>query len=118
MSVSGLSSSISAIGSPSPGASRVGLEAQLNRLKQQLSSCENCESAKSQSGKSNIQDINNQIGTTEARLSQLERANTAENEASNVAPNSDVRKVADVAATESNNPAPSSNVGTLLDDFA
>lgn len=72
MSVGATGSAAGATGAIRPGASRVGLAAQLERLKKQLSDCVNCESARTQSGKANIQQIANRIGATEARLRQID----------------------------------------------
>jgi hypothetical protein len=117
MSVSSFSSALSSIGTPSPGTSRVGLEAQLNRLKQQLSSCVNCQSARTLSGKADIQDINNRIGATEARLSQIEQAESTD-KTSKVVPGREVTKVTDISPTEMNVEPNQSKVGFLLNEFA
>lgn len=73
MSLTGISSlsASSTIASTDPqtsGTSRVGLEAQLDRYKKQLSDCENCASASTPEGKTQIQNLQARIDQTEVRL--------------------------------------------------
>jgi hypothetical protein len=72
---------LSAIGSstsfPSPadaGISTAGLEAQVDRYQDELSSCVNCSSAKTLEGKEKIQSISNKISALKARLQAIANA--------------------------------------------
>ena len=53
------------------GTSRAGLEAQLTRYKKEHSACVNCESAKTQSGKLNIQSLETKISQIESRIQEI-----------------------------------------------
>lgn len=71
----------------SAGRSAAGLEAQLERLQKELSSCVNCDSANTLQGKETIQAVSNKISSVKARIEAIEIAKqTAPNSATAINP--------------------------------
>ena len=63
-------------GSFGSGPSIAGLQAQLDRCQQQLSDSINCDSAKTQEGKQNIQELSGRISEIKARIQEATLAQT------------------------------------------
>ena len=122
MTVSGASSSFSTPSALSTGNSRVYLNAQLNRLKQQLADCVNCESAKTPEGKANIQKITLRVGETEARLNQFSqtdpRADNMHAKSTEAGPGGRTQPLSNIPGADMSPDTKASTIGALVDVFA
>lgn len=116
--------SVSAAGSSGTTAaatetSRTALDAQLTRLKKQLSDCENCASAKTREGKAEIRTLQDRISKIEAQMTEAARAASGSPSAAAKSTNDAGRaQVASSGAPAAPKSAASLTVGNAIDTYA
>jgi hypothetical protein len=87
--------------------SRAGLEAQLDTYKKQLADWVDCPSGKTPEGKKKIEDLNNKVSVTEARIKDMD------NTRNKSSTNNDLNANTTAALN-----APAAGPGNLIDTFA
>lgn len=114
--VSAIGSSATSSAFSSTVASPAALEARIARDKKELSSCVNCESAKTKQGQANIQALASKISLAEAHLEEIRTSNGNDS----AAKSNSVASIAESKATDESARAPNSadsNTGRFVDVF-